>query len=126
MPLFAGLAAIGAATTSGQADTAATAAATQGPLSCEIVKSAAGGSVVLAAVVHADAALSGSYTFHVTSGGSGGSSNISQGGPFAADASAPVTLGTVMLGVGASYNATLTASANGASVACADNAGGAI
>jgi hypothetical protein len=126
VPLFVALAAVGAAATSGRADTANPSATAQGPLRCEIQKSAASGGVSLVAVVHSDAAVSGSYTFHVTSGGNGGSSNISQGGPFAAAANGAVTLGTVMLGTGASYDAALTVTANGATVACADKAGGAI
>jgi CsgH protein len=121
VPLFAGLVAIGATVTSGHADPASGGdAASQGPLRCEIQKSAANGLLSLAAVVHSDAAVSGSYSFRVVSGGHGGSSNIDQGGAFAADPAAAVTLGTVMLNTDASYTATLTVKAGGTTVACSD------
>src|SRR6185503_9854458 len=58
--------------------------------------------------IGSDAAVNGSYSFKVASGGRGGSSNINQGGPFAAKAKEMVTLGTVSVGPGASFNATLT------------------
>jgi hypothetical protein len=78
------------------------------------------GMTSLAAVVHANAAVSGSYSFKVVSGGRGGSSNINQGGPFAAKAKEMVTLGTVSVGPGASFNATLTVTADGATATCSD------
>jgi hypothetical protein len=121
MPGFVVLAAIGAALSSTHADTAAS--ASQGPLSCEIQKSASRAGIALAAVVHAAAPVSGVYSFHVVGGGGGNSSNIDQGGPFNADPSAPVTLGNVMLSGSASYNATLTVTAAGSTVSCTDKTG---
>jgi hypothetical protein len=91
-----------------------------GSFRCEIQAKPMGGMTSLAAVVHANVAMSGSYSFKVASGSRGGSSNINQGGPFAAKAKELVTLGTVSVGPGATYNATLTVTANGATATCSD------
>jgi hypothetical protein len=123
VPLLAATLVIGAAATSTRAESGAPGGAASGPLRCEIQKKTSGSMMSLAAVVHADQALSGSYTFRVTSGSRGGSSNVNQGGAFSAEANAAVTLGTVMLGADAAYTANLSVMSNGATVACSDNAG---
>ena len=88
-----------------------------GAFRCEIQTTPGGG---LAAVVHATVAVNGSYTFKVVSSTRGGSSNINQGGPFSANAKAMVTLGSVSVGPRASYDATLTVTANGSTATCTD------
>jgi len=121
-----GLGAAGFATADGQPE-AAPGAAYAEPLRCEIVASPADGMIALEGVLHTDAAISGSYTFRVVSFGGGGSSNIQQGGEFSAGPNAPATLGTVMLGnPGGAYKATLEVIANGKTLACAEQTGGAI
>jgi hypothetical protein len=114
LPLLLGLAtaglAIGANVTASQADS----------LSCEIQADATNGMMVLQGVVHADAAISGSYRFKVT----GAATNISQGGAFAAAPGQTATLGKVMLGGHAIYDASLQVTANGVTTVCDDRVGG--
>ncbi len=115
------LAAIVAAASAAGTGNAASASGTPDPRSdagsfrCEI--QAKGGA--LAAVVHADVPLTGTYSFKVAGRSSGGSSNINQGGPFAAGMG-DVTLGQVSLGAGAAFTATLTVTANGATATCSE------
>ena len=94
------------------------------PLRCEIEASSAGGMISLEGIVFADTAVSGSYAFHVVSSGGGGSSNIRQGGAFAAGPDGAVTLGRVMLGGSGAYDASLTLDANGETIECAERIGG--
>lgn len=89
-----------------------------GPLRCEIITDNAGGMVSLEGVVHAASALAGSYSFTVKSSGSGGSSDIEQGGEFAAAAGETVSLGQMSLGSGSTLDATLTVTAAGSTVEC--------
>jgi hypothetical protein len=88
-----------------------------GMFRCEIQAKAGGG---LAAMVHADVPLTGTYSFKVVGRSGGGSSNINQGGPFAAAAKGDVTLGQVSLGAGSAFTATLTVTANGATATCSE------
>jgi hypothetical protein len=116
-------AALGTAAASGNPATVPAPAqpgADAGAFRCEIQAKPGGGSTSLAAVVHARAAVNGSYTFKVVSSSRGGNSNINQGGPFAAAANGTVTLGTVSVGPGAAYDATLTVIADGATATCID------
>jgi hypothetical protein len=114
VPLALGLGMAGFAISAGQAES------TDAPLRCEIEMSKQGGMVAMQGVVHSDVAVSGSYRFRVASAGSGGNSNISQGGGFSADANDPVTLGNVMLGGGGSYDASLEVTANGETIECSE------
>jgi hypothetical protein len=91
-----------------------------GAFRCEIEAKQVSGSTSLAAMVHAKAAVTGSYTFKVVSSSRGGNSNVNQGGPFAAAANGTVTLGTVSVGLGAAHDATLTVMAGGATATCTD------
>ena len=110
----AGLGAAGAAMASGGGE--------DGPLSCEIRKGSALGMTALEAVVHADEAVSGSYTFTVKGSG-GGSTDIRQGGAFSAGPGAPATLGKVTVGGSAAYDASLRVEADGISVECEERFG---
>ena len=111
--LAAGLGAAGAAAASGDTD---------GPISCEIRKGSVFGMTALEAVVHADEAVSGSYSFTVKGSG-GGSTDIRQGGAFSAGPGAPATLGKVSVGGSAAYDARLSVEADGLSVECEERFG---
>jgi hypothetical protein len=86
------------------------------PLRCEIVAKSSGGSTRLEAVAHADRSVRGSYSFHVSSSGPSGSSNIRQGGEFEAGPGRSPTLGVASFG--GSYTARLELTANGRKSAC--------
>ncbi|MCP4385211.1 MAG: hypothetical protein GY798_28010, partial [Hyphomicrobiales bacterium] len=107
----AGLA-IGADVTASSADS----------LSCEIQADTANGMMILQGVVHADAPINGSYRFKVA----GAATNISQGGAFTAAPGQAATLGKVMLGGHAIYDASLQVSANGVTIVCDKRIGGRI
>lgn len=94
-----------------------------GPVRCEIKATKSGGMVTLAGVVHADKSVAGSYSFRVAGGGGGGSTNISQGGEFAARAGQAETLGEVMLGGRGAYDASLEVSAGGKTYRCKERVG---
>ena len=115
VPALLGLGLMGAAMSAGQAGTG------DGPVRCEIQTSATNGMIALEGMVYADAAISGSYKFRVVSAGGGGRSNIQQGGAFTAGPGGAVSLGRVMLGgAGASYDASLSITSNGATIECAE------
>lgn len=122
--LTATLAAAGFAGGTGQAGTSS---AQSGPISCEIQVTPAGGMLTIAGVVRSDHAVSGGYSFQIAGGGSGGSSNISQGGPFFAGPGADVMLGSIMVNAaGAKYDLTLEVTANGTKLECRERIGGII
>lgn len=119
--LTATLAAAGFAGGTGQAGTSS---AQSGPLSCEIQVTPSGGMLAIAGVVRSDHAVSGGYSFKIAGGGSGGSSNISQGGPFLAAPGEAVTVGSIMVGAaGAKYDLTLEVTANGTKLECRERIG---
>ena len=101
------------------AATASTAAHDEQPR-CEIRATAQGGMIALEGVFRADDATNGSYGFQVRSAGGGGNSRISQGGEFSAKAGEEVTLGTVMLGANSRYEVSLTVTAGGETLECAE------
>ncbi|WP_159591667.1 curli-like amyloid fiber formation chaperone CsgH [Chelativorans xinjiangense] len=91
---------------------------------CEILASTEGGMIALQGVVHAETAITGSYTFRVETVGGSGSSNIRQGGTFSAAPGKPAELGRVMLGgSGAVYEATLEVDAPEGRFTCTERAG---
>lgn len=92
---------------------------------CEIEARSSGGMLVLEGVVHAGRPITGSYEFRVSGGGSGGSSNISQGGDFTAGPDGTARLGQVSLG-GGRYDADLAVTANGVAVKCSKRVGGSV
>ena len=96
------------------------------PLRCEIAATSSGQTIALEGLVEADNAVSGSYLFRVVGSGRGGSSNIQQGGAFAAGPGGAATLGRIMLGAsaGAVYDATLTVETNGDTIECSERIGG--
>ncbi|MGY6707958.1 MAG: curli-like amyloid fiber formation chaperone CsgH [Rhizobiaceae bacterium] len=86
---------------------------------CEIRATTESGMVALQGVFRADAATTGSYGFHVVGSG-GGNSRINQGGGFSAKAGEEVALGTVMLGANSRYEVSLTVTAVGETLECAE------
>lgn len=90
------------------------------PPRCEIRVMSQGGTMSLQGVYRADAAISGSYGFQVASHSGGGSSRINQGGAFDAKAGEEIALGTVTLGANARYDASLTVTAGGETLECAE------
>lgn len=93
-----------------------------GPVRCEIVASNAGGMTRLDGVAHAADAATGTYRLRVTGSGA----NINQGGDFEVRAGEAVTLGSVTIGGGGRYEASLEVTANGVNAACAKAIGGSI
>jgi hypothetical protein len=90
------------------------------PVRCEIQVTQQGSMMSLQGVYRAEVATTGSYGFQVASSGGGGNSRINQGGGFSAKAGEEVTLGTVMLGANARYDASLTVQAGGERLECAE------
>lgn len=95
-------------------------------LHCEIDVSHDGGTVSLAGVVHAPAGVAGSYRFRVAKSGGGGSSDIDQSGGFSVGSGGSAAVGSVSLGGGGSYLATLSVSGNGATAQCSQRVRGAL
>ncbi|MCD2174825.1 curli-like amyloid fiber formation chaperone CsgH [Rhizobium sp. C4] len=92
---------------------------------CEISATPSAGMVRLDALVHADKAVAGSYTFRVEKTGGGGSSTINQGGDFGARAGQTATLSSVSLAArGAAYKAALDVTIDGKTVRCTKQTGG--
>lgn len=96
------------------------------PVRCEISAQNRGGMIQLSGLMHADQDIDGSYRFKVQSAGSGGNTNISQGGQFHAGPNGPTTLGMVMLSADTAYNVVLEADANGERYECEERLGGRI
>lgn len=116
---FLALALIGTVAVAASAVAATTPATeTANGVACEIVAANTNGMTQIEPVVYGDPAAAGSYTFRVASSGSGGRSNISQGGSFEIPSSGAMTLGRVALGSGGSYDAVLTIEVAGASMTC--------
>lgn len=105
----------------GAAGMAGASGSADGPLRCEIRKSAVFGMTALEAVVHADEAMSGSYRFTVK--GSGGGTNIRQSGAFSVAPGQPATLGKVSVAGSAAYDASLSVTADGMSAQCDERFG---
>lgn len=95
-----------------------------GSVRCEIQVSGSGSGVTLEGVVYAKSEIAGSYQLRVSQSGSGGGSNINQGGGFSAGPGGPSHLGTVMLGGGGSYTASLKVTWDGGSTACSERVSG--
>lgn len=86
---------------------------------CDISATTSSGMVKLDALLHADKAVAGSYTFQVRKTGGGGSSTINQGGDFNAAPGQTATLSSVSLGSqGAVYKAKLDVTIGGKSFSC--------
>ena len=86
---------------------AASRASFRDAVSCEVRVRPTSNGIVIQAVAHADRAIEGDYELVITRSGGGGSSDVTQGGPFSAAAGESVTLGSTELGAGGRYRAVL-------------------
>jgi len=93
---------------------------------CEIRVNGRGSGVSLQGVVHADAAVQGTYQFRVSKSAGAGSSDINQSGGFSVSARSSDELGAVTLGgdSGSSYVAKLKVTWAGGSVECTERVRG--
>ncbi|MGJ3261860.1 MAG: curli-like amyloid fiber formation chaperone CsgH [Salinarimonas sp.] len=87
-------------------------------LTCEIRTSRSGGLLLLEPTVSSDTAMRGHYGFVVEGRGSGGRSDIEQGGAFAVSAGEPARLGSVALSPSAAFEARLEIEADGVRTTC--------
>ena len=106
---------------------AASVEAASDSIRCEIQVTSRSGGVSLEGIVHANAAIDGSYQLVITKSGGGGRSDIAQGGEFSAAPGKATSLGTVMLGGnGGSYTAKLKVKWNGNSTECREKVSGSL
>lgn len=112
---FVTLAAIGTAAYAGSTDGAAGAIA---PVPCEVIATESGNTMNLEAIYNAHGPTNGTYRFSVRTMGGGGSTNINQGGGFAASEAGPVSLGRVSVGNAPSYDISLSVEVGGETYDC--------
>ena len=89
-----------------------------GDTTCGIATSSERGMLALEGTILSPVALSGEYRLAIRSSGGGGSSNISQGGYFTANANEATTLGKVLINAGSSYSIDFDVSAGGQKIDC--------
>ena len=89
-----------------------------GATQCGIATSSARGMLALEGTILSPVALSGEYRFAIQSSGNGGSSNISQGGYFTANANEATPLGKVLINAGSNYSVTFDVTAGGKKIDC--------
>ena len=85
---------------------------------CGIATSTERGMLALEGTILSPVALSGEYRFAIQSSGNGGSSNISQGGYFTANANQATPLGKVLINAGSSYSIDFDVTAGGKKIDC--------
>jgi hypothetical protein len=85
---------------------------------CGVISTTERGMLVLEGAVLSPTALSGEYRFAIQSSSNGGSSNVSQGGYFTANANESTPLGKVMINAGARYSISFDVTANGKKIVC--------
>jgi hypothetical protein len=89
-------------------ESAATSRATlNDAVSCDVRARPTSNGVLIQAMAHAAYAIDGDYDLVITKSGGGGSSDITQSGPFSAAAGETVTLGSAELGRDGRYRAML-------------------
>lgn len=89
-----------------------------GGTQCGIATSSQGGMLALEGTILSPVALSGEYRFAIQSSGGGGSSNISQGGYFTANANQATSLGKVLINAGSNYSIDFDVTAGGQKIDC--------
>ena len=89
-----------------------------GDTTCGIATSSERGMLALEGTILSPVALSGEYRLAIRSSGGGGSSNISQGGYFTANANEATTLGRVLINAGSSYSIDFDVTAGGQKIDC--------
>jgi len=76
-------------------------------VSCDVRVRRTANGMLIQAVAHADRAIDGDYELVITKSGGGGSSDVTQSGPFSAAPGETVTLGSTELGADGRYRALL-------------------
>lgn len=89
-----------------------------GNTQCGVATSSERGMLALEGTILSPVALSGEYRFAIQSSGGGGSSNISQGGYFTANANEATPLGKVLINAGSSYSVVFDVTAGGKKIDC--------
>jgi hypothetical protein len=89
-------------------ESAAPRASLRESVSCEVRVRPSSNGMLIQAVAHANRAINGDYELVITKSGGGGSSDVTQSGPFTAAAGESVTLGSTELGADGRYRAVLT------------------
>ena len=107
-----GLVMAGLAASSGFAKSASDAVA------CGLTTGSEQGMLAIEGAILSPVALTGEYRFAVRSQSGGGSSNISQGGYFTANANEETALGKVLLNAGSTFDIAFTVTANGKTLTC--------
>ncbi|SEP98764.1 hypothetical protein SAMN05428969_1423 [Devosia sp. YR412] len=87
-------------------------------IQCGIAESHQNGMQALEGTLTSPVAVSGEYRFAIQSASNGGSSNISQGGFFSANANEITTLGKVMLNSGAKNTVVFDVTVDGKKIDC--------
>jgi len=85
---------------------------------CGVAASTERGMLALEGTILSPIALSGEYRFAIQSSSNGGSSNISQGGYFTANANEATPLGKVLINAGANYDVVFDVTAGGKKITC--------
>jgi hypothetical protein len=85
---------------------------------CGIAASSERGMLALEGTILSPVALSGEYRFAIRSSSNGGSSNISQGGYFTANANEATPLGKVLINAGSNYSVDFDVTAGGKKIDC--------
>jgi len=85
---------------------------------CGIATSSERGMLTLEGTILSPVALSGEYRLALRSSSNGGSSNISQGGYFTANANEATPLGKVLINAGSSYSIEFNVTAGGQKIDC--------
>jgi hypothetical protein len=85
---------------------------------CGVATRSESGMLALEGTILSPVALSGEYRFAIRSSGNGGSSNISQGGFFTANANEATPLGKVLIIAGSSYDIDFQVAAGGKTIQC--------
>lgn len=88
------------------------------PIACGVNTVSDRGMMSVEGILQSQTALTGEYRFSLRSQSNGGSSNISQGGGFSADAGATITLGKVMVSPDSHLNIDFEVSAGGKKYDC--------
>ena len=89
-----------------------------GTTQCGVATSSQNGMLALEGTILSPVALSGEYRFAIRSSSNGGSSNISQGGYFTANANEATPLGKVLINAGSNYNVVFDVTAGGKKLDC--------
>lgn len=97
------------------------------PVRCEIRATPQGGLLALEALVETDKSVSGRYSLEIEGSGSGGGTQLTQGGPFETKAGKTATLGSVTLSSkGALYDVSLDVTVAGKTISCNERVSGRI